>query len=112
MKEQTTKALKTEIEKLTQAYQTIGAENSAPAEMIPAITLVLATYRKTKRDLTRELRQMTRTVVRLTALGKATDEHRELVALCRENVIELTAKIAALEASLYLWREWSKVKPA
>jgi len=94
------------------AYKTISAENGKPAEVIPAIETILTAFKTTKRRLAGELRKLIRNVVKLTALGNATDEHREHVDLVRKNVIDLATKIAALEAGLYLWREWSKVKPA
>ena len=109
--ERTTKQLIADIAKLEAAYRTINAENSAPAEMIAAMELILAGFKVGKRWLTVQLRGRIRNVVKLTSKGKATAEDREMVDLVRTNVIDLAAQIAGLEAYLYLCREWSKVKP-
>lgn len=111
VKKQTTKALKADVQKLEQAHKTI-AEDGEPLQVIAAIEFILAAYRETRRRLTVELKTMIRSVVKLTAAGKATDEHRELVDLWRTNTIELAATITALEWGLYLHQQWSKVKPA
>jgi len=111
VKKRTTKALKTEVSGLQRAYETIASNTAAPDETIAAMGLLLTTFRETKRRLTVELKTMVRNVIKLTAAGKATDEHRELVDLWRANTIELTAKITALEWGLFLHQEWAKVKP-
>lgn len=100
-----------ETEKLAQAFKTVGAANSAPAEMIVALSLILTTYKETMARLTRELKAKIRRFVRMTAVG-ATDEACELVDAWRANVIELAGKISALECSLYLQQQCSKLKSA
>ena len=111
-KQRKLKALKADVQKLEQAHKTISAEDTKPAELIAAMQLILAAYKTTARRLTRELRTMIRNIVKLTAVGKATDEHRALIDLWRTNVIELAAQITALECGLYLHQQWANVKPA
>jgi hypothetical protein len=110
-KMKTLSALKADVQRLEQAYKTI-AEDRQPAQVIAAIELLLATFKETERRLTSELRTMIRNVVKLTARGAATDDHREMVDRWRANIIALSADISALEWGLYLHQQWSKVKPA
>ena len=72
---------------LIQAYKTLDAATSVPSEMIAATQLILRTYRRTMRALTREL---------------SAAPHGEFADLLRSNIKELSAKIATLELALRL----------
>lgn len=72
---------------LNQAYKTLNSMTGTPAEMIAATQILLRTYRRTMRTLTRELKAV--------PCG-------ELADMLSSNIRELSAKIATLELALQL----------